>query len=198
MLPDFPSIKEKLLYLLNARMKRVKSALLVPFSEAPESRILEGDKIVLVREDGSAEQVEIREIKVERQIDLTEVERMTPETIKERIDAVAKEMAVQQSKVLFEDLDKAIRKSGNVIDFGRRSFCIEDFFKALEMVWIDFDENDQSIMPTIVAGEKTSDAIAKVLQEAESNPKCRKRLQEIITIKKAEWRDREANRKLVG
>jgi hypothetical protein len=198
MLPDFPIIKEKLKKLSNAQFKAAMLAYLGPFSDIPRSMVFEGDELIIVREDGSIESTPLTEMKVERQIDLTQVERMTPDIVRQHIDSAAKEMAIQQSKVLLEDLNKSIRKTGNLIDVGRRPFSIEVFFKALERIWIDFDGNGNPIMPTIVAGDKTSEAVAKVLREAESDPQCRARLKEIIEIKRMQWRDREANRKLVG
>jgi hypothetical protein len=198
MLPDFSEIKKRLRKLQLARIKRAEAMLLSPFSEVPEHIVFEGDKLLLVREDGSIEQTEIREITVERQIDLTEVEKMSPETIRQRLDAVAQEMAFKKSKILFEDLEKTVRKTGNIVDVGGKPFSIDDFFKLLEKIWLEFDENDKPIMPMIVVGDKVSDEIAKVLRQAESDPECKKRFQEVIEKKRMEWRDREANRKLVG
>lgn len=198
MLPDFPEIKNKLRKLQLAYINRAEAMRLGPLSEVPGHIVFEGDKLELVHEDGSIEQTVIREITVEREIDLTEVEKITPEAIRQRLDAIAEERAFKKSKILFEDLDKAVRRTGNIIDVGSKPFCIEDFFRMLEMILLDFDENDEPLLPKIVAGDKISESIAKVLQQAEVDPQSKKRFKEIIEKKRMEWRDRETNRKLVG
>ena len=198
MLPDYPDIKNKIEKRLHIRMKNVMLASMVPFAQVPRSRVFEGDKLVLVREDGSLERTELRKVEVIRQVEFKEVERMTPKMVIQRIDEVARDMGFQQSKVFFEEVNKAVHRSGNIIDVGNRPFCADDYFKMLEMLQIDFGENGEPFMPTIVAGDKVSEGISKVLQEVNSDPSLRKRKQEIVERKREQWRDRESDRKLVG
>jgi predicted DNA-binding protein (UPF0251 family) len=198
MLPDFPKLKEKLQKLLIARTKMVQSAYMNPLSDVPKARIFEGNRTILVREDGSVEEIEIKEMKAEMEINLKEIETITLPDILEKFDTTAKELAMQQSKVFYDEIGKAVEKVGNVIDIKGKSFSIDDFLKMLDMIWLDFDENGNPNFPTIVAGEKTFKSISEVLPQLETDQECKKRLAEIIERKREEWRARESNRKLVG
>ncbi|MEW6095401.1 MAG: hypothetical protein AB1567_02585 [bacterium] len=197
MLPDFPNLKRKLQKLLIYRMKRIHSASMPSFYAVPK-RVFEGNRLIVVWEDGSSEELKIKEDKAKIDLNLQEVETITPDIILDKIDAAAKEIAMQQSKRFFEQIDKAVNKVGNVIDVKGRSLCIDDYFQLLEKIWIDFDENGEPILPTSVPNEKTLKSISKVLSQLKTDPECKKRYAEIIERKKEEWRVRESNRKLVG
>lgn len=198
MLPHFPEIQQRLLKLLNVRLKLVKDEELGPLSSGTSVVIFEGDKIELVREDGAKEVVRMKEAKAERRIDFTEVETLTPEIIHERIDSVAKEIARQEGEAAVEELEKAVRKTGNIIDTPPTLFSPDDYFRMLDMLDVEFDERGQPRMPQFLVGPEASENISKVLKQVASDPDNKKRLKEIIERKREEWRDREADRKLVG
>ena len=104
----------------------------------------------------------------------------------------------QQSKIAYEEIEKVASDVGNVFDLKGEKLKVDHFFQMLEKLWIDFDKEGKPLLPTIVVGEKAYKALSEVFTQLENNPEYKGRMEEIITKKKELWRDREANRKLVG
>jgi len=198
MLPDYPYLKEKLHKLFISQIKAAHSRYMIPFSDSPKTFIHEGNKIILVREDGSIEDLEIKETKSNIEINLKKVETMPFDTMLIKADTIAQEMAMQQSKVVFEELDKGIKKVGNFIDAKGKPFSIDLYFQMLEKMLLDFNEDGNPNLPTIIAGEKAFKSISEVLSKSDIDPTYIKTFDEIISRKREEWRVRESNRKLVG
>ena len=114
MLPDFLKTKEKLKKKHNTEMKKAQFRHLGPFADTPKSEIFEGDEVILIRADGSREEVEMKEAEGKMEIKLKEIEEMTHERILDKIDTVAREMAKQIAKSGYEVIDKAAQEVGNV------------------------------------------------------------------------------------
>lgn len=198
MLPDYPNLKKKLKNLLIAHMKKIQSGYSYPLSKIPKTRIFEGNKFIIVHDDGTEEEAKVKRMKAEMKITLKEIEAKKPQIILDKIYAAAKEIAIQQSKIFYKQIEKAVEKVGNVIDVGGRPFSINDLFKMFEKLQLDFDENGRPYLPTFICREKAYESISEVLPQLDTDPECKKRFAEIIAKKKEEWRAREINRKLVG
>ena len=198
MLPDYPKLKEKIQNLLIARMKKVQSASMGPLAGMPTYRVFEGNKSVWIREDGTKEVLEQKRAEAKIEINVKEYEEITPLEILNRIDIAAQELAIQRMKVALKKIDKAVEQTGNIVDTKGRPFSIEDYFKMIGAIWIDFDEKGKPILPSFLGEEKAKKSIIEVLLQLKSDAKCKKRFDELIEKKKEDWRDRESNRKLVG
>ena len=200
MLLDFPKIKEKLQKIYTLRMKSHSPFYSGPLSESPKIMIFEGDKYVIVREDGSVEESEFEEMKAKIEIDpdLENIEEITPEQILKKLDDAANELAIQQSKLFYNRIDEATRKAGTSFSADGKPFCIEHFFEMLDKISIDFDENGKPIMPSINIGKDMEESVRNVISESGKDPQNKKRFDDIIERKKEEWRVRKSNRKLVG
>jgi hypothetical protein len=76
LLPDYPKTKGKLAKIQLERFKKVQSSTLFPFSNIPSSRIFEGFRIILVREDGTEVETKLELLRVERKIDYSQAENL--------------------------------------------------------------------------------------------------------------------------
>lgn len=198
MFPDFPNLKNKLQKVHTDMMRRQSLTYMGPLSGVRQVMIFEGDKSVIVREDGSIEESEFEQIRAKIEIDLKEVEGMTPDIILRKYAAAIEEIAKQQCRTFYKRIDEAASKVGNVFDAGGKPFCIDHFFETFERLDIDFDEEGKPKMPMIIVGEDIFKSVAGVISKSEANPEHKKRFAEIMERKREEWRVRESNRKLVG
>ena len=140
MLPDFIKVKDKLQKLHAYIMEQNLSFHMRPFDHVPTSIIFEGNKTVVIREDGSVEQENLVENRVEIRVDLAEVEEMTPEMVLDRINCAAIEMAGKMKKSVYEQIEKSAEEVGNVLSAEGKPFSIDMYFEMLEKIEIDFDE----------------------------------------------------------
>ena len=111
---------------------------------------------------------------------------------------MAKELAPQAMRHFFGMMDRWTAKAGTVTDAGGQPFNPMMLIESLEKVDIDFDERGQPQLPTLVANPKDHAGLEKKLAEAENSPEFQRRWNELMQIKLMEYRDREADRKLVG
>ena len=198
MLPDFLKTKEKLKKMLDSEMKKAHLRHLGPLANAPVSRMFEGNKSIIVREDGSIADMNPQAITAEFVINLAEIERMSHEMILDKINTMAKEMAEKQAKLSYEVIDKAAEEAGNVVDADGETFSIDLFFQALEKIDRDFDEAGNPSELTWTVNPKLFPSIAKIIKQAKTDPEIDKRFKALTERKREEWRVRENNRELVG
>jgi hypothetical protein len=198
MLPDFPSMKEKTIKLLTSRMQMMQNKMGSPILGVRKRIVHEGKKIILIREDGSVSELEMKKIAVGVKLKLEDVERMTQEDILKMFDKMASEAAFQQSKIAYDEIEKITGEIGNIIDVKGRALSVNDIMQMFEKIWIDFDKDGKPIMPTIVAGKKAYRSLSEVLPQLETDHNVKERFSQIMQSKKRNWRAREANRKLVG
>ena len=169
-----------------------------PLADVPVSMIFEGNRTVVIREDGSYEERNLEEITAELQVKFEEVEKMPHEMVLDKINGVTEEIAGKVKKSFYEGLRKLADETGNVVSADGEPFSIDLFFEVLEKIDIDFDEAGNPKGLRFVAHPKMSSSIAKVFSQAEADPENNRRYKEIMERKREEWRARESNRKLVG
>lgn len=194
MLPDFLKVKARLETMLKYEMELARLSHMGVFADVPTSVVVEGNNTVIIREDGSVEEIGFEGITAELQVNFAEVETMTHEMVLDKINRLAKEMAGKKAKFAYEQIGKAAEDAGNVVSADGQPFSIDLLLEFLEEMAIDFDEAGNSSRLALVAHPKLRPSIVKVMSQAEIDP----RYQELMERKKEEWRVRENNRKLVG
>ena len=198
MLPDFLKIKEKLQKKIDTEMKRANRWHLGPLAKIPESMVHEGNRIVLIRADGSVEEQTPETAIADIEVKSEEVEEMTAEEILNKVDKAAENIAEQQARTFYKQIDKLAEEVGNVVSSGGKPFSIDLHFEMLEKIDMDFDEAGNPQGVAFVASPKVMPSIADALSQALSNPDNERRYKAIINRKREEFRVRESNRKLVG
>ena len=140
MFPDFLKTKEKLQKMLADAMMQAHLTYMGPFADVPVSVIFEGNKTVVIREDGSTEEKNLEKITAELQVKFEEVEKMPHEMVLNKINGVTEEMAGKVKKSFYEELKKLADETGNVVSADGKSFSIDLLFEMLEKIDRDFDE----------------------------------------------------------
>ena len=193
MLPDFPKTKEKLGKMLNSEMKKAHFRHMGPFADSPTTIIHEGKKVIMIRADGSTDEMNMKKAETEIEIKTEEIEDLTHEKVLSKIDTLAREIAKQKAKIGYEAIERATEEVGNVVSVDG-PLSLSDFWESFEKMHIDFDEEGQPSGLRFVANPKMSSSLEDIYSQMESHP----RYQEIMERKREEWRVRENNRALVG
>ena len=115
----------------------------------------------------------------------------------DRLPQVAHELLDAQKRDLFRVLDETTQESGNVFDAEGKPFYPELLLEAIERIPIEFDDEGNPKLPTIIVNPAQMERFKEKLTEWESDPVLRDRYVAIMRKKKEEWLDRENNRKLV-
>lgn len=146
----------------------------------------EGDSMGVVHEDGRYVLSPSHHAESQFSVSREEVLTMKPDDLMAKVSTAAEDMAGQMERDLFQSLDESIKESGNTIP-GNPELSPESILIALEMITVDFEEDDRSkpVMPTLVtapgAFEKLKEHEAKATEEEKEEYKRR---QEAIMDKK--------------
>ncbi len=198
MLPDFLKTKEKIQKMLDYTYRQAISGHLGPIAGVPKSILFEGNKSIVNHEDGSVSETKPEEISIKLQINLAEVETMNHEKVLEKIDQFASIMAEKHAKLFYAKVDETVEEAGNVVSADGKPFSMDLFFEVLEKIPRDFDEEGNPSELMCPVNPKLFPSVAKVIEQAKTDPEMDKRINDIMERKREEWRVRESNRKLVG
>ncbi len=193
MLPDFLKTKEKLGKMLKFEMKKAHSRHLGPFADSPKTIIHEGKKVIMIRADGSTDEMNMKKAETEIEIKIEEIEEMTHMKVLDKIDTMARELAKQMAKIGYKVIERATEEVGNVVSVDG-TISLNDFWELYEKMHIDFNEEGQPSGLRLVAHPSMSSELEEIYSQIESHP----RYQEIMERKREESRVRENNRALVG
>ena len=198
MLPDYLKVKKQLQKMLQDRLDYKYLSNMGPLANIPESMVFEGNQTVLIREDGSVDDRDPAVAITDIRIELSEVERLTPAMILNKIDEAAEEMARQLGKAFYEEIGRLADEGDSVVAIEANSFSIEAYFDMLERIEMDFDEagNPDEIMAPV--HPEHFPAIAEIIARAKKDPETDRRYHAIMERRREEFRVRENNRKLVG
>jgi hypothetical protein len=109
---------------------------------------------------------------------------------------MGRQMGEKQVRATYEDLNKVTQETGNVID-AKGTLTADVFFAAIEKIWIEFDSDGKPRLPTMVVHPHQAEDWKKLGELMDADPANAQRMEEIISRKKEEWRERESSRKLV-
>lgn len=198
MLPDLPGLKRDIQRVLDHYLQKQIEARLGVFNQSSKHTAHEGDRMRIIRSDGSVDDSDFKEASAEFSLKLDEVPRLTINERVAKLDNMAEDIARQVSENLFRSLNDTLNKAGQVIDRHGEPFDADAVFTALENIQLDFDETGLQNQLSIVIPPALMPRAKQVFEQIESDPKLRERHKEIIERKREEWRDREVARKLVG
>ena len=165
--------------------------------EVARHRLFEGYNSAIVRPDGEEDETETRRISAESEIPSKSLLYTSLDEFLHCFIPAAEDIAYDQEKMFIEVMRKVTEKTGNVVDGRGQPFSYETILKGLETIQIDFDSDGKPRMPTMMVSPTMNPRINELIEDP-AEGKFEKRLQEIIEMKRLEWREREANRTLVG
>lgn len=199
MLPDLPKLKTDIAQVFQTIFKNRVNAYLGVVGEVPRYYIKEGSNPVTLRPDASRDETKLKAASAETIFQVDEIPCLTVEQRIARLDAAALEMANQISSHAFSTINEAVDKVGNVINAKGKQFSPEAVFEVLEKIQLDFDDDGIKHKEiTIVIPPALTDRVKETLELIHQDPELSKHYEDIIDIKRMEWRAREAARKLVG
>lgn len=198
MLPDLPLLKADIKRVIDHYLQREVNRRLGVFSESPRHIVHEGEVMRVVRPDGSTDVSPLKQASAELVLDASEIPKLTATERIGKLNQLAESMAAQISEHLFQALNNTLEEAGQVVDRKGRPFDAEAIFELFETINLDFKE-DGTFHPLSFAGsDEMQEALKQALARIDSDPDLSERYMRLIQKKEAEWRDREAARKLVG
>jgi hypothetical protein len=198
MLPDFTKLKAELSSRLREFLERRTLYHLGPLSESPLVHFFEGEGRTMVRRSGEQEIVPLIETSAVLTFEDDELPTLTLESLLQRLDSAARDMAGQRAKYAYERISQAAESVGNLVDAKQMTFSAEMIIEALSKVHIAFDEMGRPQMPSFICHPDLEKAIRLAYEELDRNRNLRKQVKELLVLKKEEWRVQEASRRLVG
>lgn len=198
MLPDLPELKRELQRIIDKYLQRQVHDRMGVFNDAPKHIIHEGERMRIIRADGTVEESDLKESKAEMVIKIEEIPTITIKDRMERLNSMAEDMARQISEHLFASLNETLEKAGQVVDGKGKPFDAEAFFGAIAAVDLEFDASGQHHDLQFVIPPAMAERVKAVFNQIDTDPALRRRHEELIGRKFGEWRDRETARKLVG
>lgn len=165
------------------------------FAKAQRQLIHEGDKLQMERADGTSDVSELKEVTGELELKTSDLPSMSMAERLQKLDQIADQMASQMSAHAFQTLGETLERAGQTSDRKGRPLDAEAILEALDKIQIDFDDPPEL---SLVIPPALKERAAEAFEQLETDPQLRARRDEIISRKRREWRDREADRKLVG
>lgn len=194
---SIPQLEEELEELVGKFVENAVKVRAPLTGEADRHRAFEGHRSAIVRTDGEIDQTEFREFRAESEIPKKTLLYSTLNEILECFLPMVESMANDHEKMFLEVMQQATEKTGNVVDGRGKPFSLEMFLEVLEKIQIDFDADGNPRMPTLTISPPMEAKIKKLIND-QGNSGFENKQKEIIDRKRIEWRDREANRTLVG
>jgi hypothetical protein len=112
----------------------------------------------------------------------------------EALDAAAVERLGQVMPAFFKSLEGVLDAAGQRVDAAGRPVSFELILEMYEKLEIDFDENDQPQLQTIVAGPAVHEKLQKVF--ASVTPDQKRAFDELIERKRKEFHARRRTRRI--
>jgi|CZLA01.1.fsa_nt_gi hypothetical protein len=199
MLPDFTKVKSRANRDLLRWVQQQIPAVTPLIQGITTFRQHEGRVGTIVRTDKSEAGIEYRQSSFEFVIDRNEMRTLDLPAIYQKLMDLAKRVGADQEKQLLDLAGKAAESAGNVVHTGVE-FTPDNLLELISRVPEDFDPETLQPKPgpAFVLHPETAAKILPMAKEWEQDPEFKRKLDEIRKRKLEEWRDREANRKLVG
>ena len=194
MLPDFTRVKTRTNRDLG-RWVRQQIPIVAPLLKGVATfQQHEGRTSTIVREDGSEDPTDYHTISAETVTNRDEMKRFDLKAIHQTLRELAIQIGQAQTQKLLDAVEQAANSVGNVVH-THGQLTPDKYLEAYRIREIDFDP--QTRQPTAGHVEVMPPDMAAKVKEWEKNPVFKAEFEQIMAVKREEWRDREANRKLV-
>ena len=198
MLPDFTRAKDRanrdLLRWVGQQIPAVAPLL----RRVSTVRQHEGKVGRIVRQDESEASIDFCSISSEFVQNREDMKHSDLKAIQEKLLKVAKDFGQDQTRRMLTAAGEAAESVGNVVDAGGE-LTPDKFLDLFRKVQMDFDPQTLQPKPgfTFVMHPDTAASVVPKVKEWEKDPRLKAEYERILAEKREEWRDREANRKLV-
>jgi hypothetical protein len=194
MLPDFPNVRKQASAILERWFHKRVSQRTGVLQQMRARPLHEGDKLEFHRLDGSVDHVPMKRVGSRLELRLDDFQEKGLQAVLESLDKTAAHLAQKRSEFFFKRLEQVCDESGQTLDvLPQMELDIPRLIELLNTVDIDFDDKGRPLLPTLIS----SPAVRESFEKADITDAQRKRFEQVIEEKRAAWRDRESNRRLV-
>lgn len=194
---SFPALERELEALVLEYITEVGTRHSPLMSEVSSHKLFEGGKSTILRETGESENTEIRGFSATLDVPKTTILYGSFDELFDLFTPIGKQIVADKEKLMFETINAATEKTGNIVSGEGKPLTIEKIMMMLETIQIDFDQSGNAIMPSLYGGGGLIQQYERLLQDSET-PQNQTAFNDLIRRKKAEWLAREADRTLVG
>lgn len=198
MLPDLPDFRRTLRAALIRYVSNRAQAQIGVFNVAPKHIVHEGTAIRVSRDNGETEESDLMQASATTSLAEADAERLSHSDRMKILNDLADQLAGEMARKLYAALDDTLNRAGQTVDNRGRPLDAETIFAAFEKISIDFDSAERPRLPMLSMGPDGLEATKRAFHQIDTDPTLRSRFEALLSSKKAEWRDREAARKLVG
>lgn len=198
MLPAFEPLRQEFARTIQRLLReRVRSNALL--REINRSVVHEGAQSQIRRAgENEYDSIEMKETSGSMEISFEEIERIDLKLVLEKIDIAANEFIRQHLEHLFQTLEDATRKSGNVVDAKGKPLGHDEMFQALEKMQIDFNGDYNFSELIMVVPPSMASRIEQLDLELRNSPDLKVKFEKLRARKIDEFRAREMDRNLAG
>lgn len=157
----------------------------------------EGNRLTIQRADGSVSTSLYKRVHHTFGLTHEQLDSLTLDDLVAKFSEVGKEIGNQQFQVAIRELNQTLAGTPNDLRHPRDDY-ITGIFQSLERIWIDFDAAGRPLLPQLVASPHVAAQLEAAFDQIENDPALKDKYDRLMTQKREEWRDREADRKLVG
>ena len=198
MLPDFKRVKDRANRDL-LRWVRQQVPAVAPLMQGVSTVSQHEGKVgMIVRRDQSEASIEFCPVSGEFVLTREDMKNSDLKAIREKLLEVARQIGQDQTRQMLKMAGEAAESVGNVVDAGGE-LTPDKFLDVFRKVQMDFDP--QTLQPgpdfMFVMHPDLAASVVPKVKEWEKDPSFKAEHERIIAVKREEWRDREANRKLV-
>lgn len=158
----------------------------------------EGRGSTIVRAPDDVDEMELRTGSAEISIPNDEIKSLNIESVEAQISRIADQFSEQQSKLVFQTMDEATKKTGNIQDMKGKQLSNEALIEAIEMVQEDLSAGPESTSLSLVIHPDNIPRLKQLQEEFDSSPDLQDRFKKMKMRKYEQYRDREMDRNLVG
>ena len=196
MLPDFPRIKKEWTQVFHLHINTLMNQDTV-LSRIRRVHHFEGNRMAVKTVEGESEVSNYKLYSSKMEGKAQDIIEKGPKAFFEQAEKTAEELKRHQAGALLSKMDEISSKTGNVVDGQGQPFSPDLLLRVLEKVHIDFDDNGNPMMPTLMVSPELGERIKGKLPDWEKDLEHKKKFDELIERKRKEWNDRESHRKLV-
>ena len=152
----------------------------------------------IVRQDESEASIDFCTTSSEFVQNREDMKHSDAKAIREKLLNAARHIGQDQTRRMVTAAGEAAQSVGNVVDAGGE-LTPDKFLDLFRKVQMDFDPHTLQPSPgfTFVMHPNTAASVIPKVKEWETDPRFNAEHERILAEKREEWRDREANRKLV-
>ena len=198
MLPDFTKVKTRANRDLLRWVRKQIPAVTPLLQGVGTFQQHEGKIGKIVHADESEDSIDYQPASSEFVLNREEMKRFDLKALQQKLTEVANQIGRAQTQKMLEAVGEAAGSVGNVGNAGGE-LTSDKFLEVLRRVEMDFDP--QTLQPKpgwvwVMHPDMAASVVPKV-NEWEKDPVFNAKRERIMVVKREEWRDREANRKLV-